>query len=229
MMARCDLLVALPLCLLAVNALFGLLTFHPCPGDEIPPVGPVTQLLCLQVNTGSWAMGTTPALTGPSAWNTWWQRGCGHRRWCAGPGTPTCASWSSEGHEAVPRPSLCACSKGRQRRALLLPHRAALGPWRSGRGWADTMGGFPPPGPQLRPRSCAAASGSWGCTSDKDRAGLHGFIKSLFVTAAVVLHVAYTYRCPAAPAPMGTGKVYRKKAGAGEPGPALSPPSWPPG
>uniref|UniRef100_A0A493TQA9 Alpha-mannosidase n=1 Tax=Anas platyrhynchos platyrhynchos TaxID=8840 RepID=A0A493TQA9_ANAPP len=97
------------------------------------------------VNTGSWAMGTTPALTGPGAWSTWWQRGCGHRRWCAGPGTPTCASWSSEGHEAVPRPSLCACSKGRQRRALLLPHRAALGPWRSGRGWADTMGGFPPP------------------------------------------------------------------------------------
>nr|XP_038040944.1 RCC1 domain-containing protein 1 isoform X2 [Anas platyrhynchos] len=179
------------------------------------------------VNTGSWAMGTTPALTGPGAWSTWWQRGCGHRRWCAGPGTPTCASWSSEGHEAVPRPSLCACSKGRQRRALLLPHGAALGPWRSGRGWADTMGGFPPPGPQLRPRSCAAASGSWGCTSDKDRAGLHGFIKSLFVTAAVVLRVAYTYRCPAAPAPLGTGKVYRKKAGAEEPGPALSPP--PPG
>lgn len=87
--------------------------------------------------------------------------------------------------------------------------------------------GFPPPGPQLRPRSCAAASGSWGCTSDKDRAGLHGFIKSLFVTAAVVLRVAYTYRCPAAPAPLGTGKVYRKKAGAEEPGPALSPP--PPG
>uniref|UniRef100_A0A8B9UXU5 RCC1 domain containing 1 n=1 Tax=Anas zonorhyncha TaxID=75864 RepID=A0A8B9UXU5_9AVES len=183
------------------------------------------------VNTGSWAMGTTPALTGPGAWSTWWQRGCGHRRWCAGPGTPTCASWSSEGHEAVPRPSLCAWSKGRQRRALLLPHRAALGPWRSGRGWADTMGGFPPPpppGPQLRPRSCAAASGSWGCTSDKDRAGLHGFIKSLFVTAAVVLRVAYTYRCPGAPAPLGTGKVYRKKAGAEDPGPALSP-SWPPG
>lgn len=147
MMARCDLLVALPLCLLAVNALFGLPPFHPCPGDEIPPVGPVTQLLCLQVNTGSWAMGTKAALTSPGAWSTWWQRGCGPRRWCAGPGTPTCASWSSEGHEAVPQPSLWAWSKGRQRKALLLPHGAALGPWRSGRGWADTMGEFPPRDP----------------------------------------------------------------------------------
>ncbi|XP_075620580.1 RCC1 domain-containing protein 1 isoform X2 [Balearica regulorum gibbericeps] len=59
------------------------------------------------VNTGSWGTRTTPAPTSHAASSTWWLRGCGQRRWCAGPGPPTSACWSPR----APPPQLPALRK----------------------------------------------------------------------------------------------------------------------
>ncbi|XP_027601246.1 RCC1 domain-containing protein 1 isoform X1 [Pipra filicauda] len=60
------------------------------------------------VNMDSWDMGTSPALTRHVGSSTWWPRGCGQRRWCAGPGPPTSVCWS---REALEPPSHGCCQE----------------------------------------------------------------------------------------------------------------------
>lgn len=88
-------------------------------GESLQPGSTRSQcaLLCLQVNTGSSGTGTVPAVTTHGVWSSSGLRGCGHRRWCAGPGTRMSASCSRERrgtpmHPAQPWPCKLGLSLG---------------------------------------------------------------------------------------------------------------------